>query len=148
MSILPILYRSERGTGDWLAVPRRCPACRGNLAEDVLGDAVTCLLCARPVAELRDVRPAVVVRVGDVEPPRVGRPPGGGTTRYCETCDARLSSPARQCLGCYQAARRLPPRSAWPPCSVDGCERMRKTYSGGLCGRHTEEARAARRMAS
>lgn len=57
MSDLPILYRSERGTGDWLAVPRRCPACRGNLAEDVLGDVVSCVLCARPVAEVRDARP-------------------------------------------------------------------------------------------
>lgn len=145
MSTLPILYRSERGTGDWLAVPRRCPACRGNLAEDVLGDAVTCLLCARPVADLRDVRPAAAARIG---PARRGRPPLKPSKRRCQDCDGPIAEQAdRRCKACYLASITRPPKAEWPRCATPGCERVSRTFSARACQTHYVEDWRARRAA-
>lgn len=145
---LPVLYRSEYGTGDWLTLPRRCPTCTGLLYDDRQTDSVACMLCARSVALVEDERKVPLQLSMEDDAPRRGRPRtrSGRANKQCDDCGGPIyHSSDQRCWSCYRASIAVPPRYEWPPCVVEGCGRLRKTYHRGLCGKHTLIERNARR---
>lgn len=144
----PRLYLSERGTGDWLTIPTRCQHCNGRMYDDCHFEEWRCLVCARATHDILAVRP-LPRSAYDEAAPRRGRPPNAekaAAPKRCEGCKKFLRNWSdRWCIDCYREHKSVPPRDAWPPCTIDGCTNVRKTYSRGLCGKHVEAERSAKR---
>ncbi len=114
----PVLYWSERQSGWWPGVGRRCPACRGTLyatppvvatRQGMTPGRVACLLCEREWADVLEVRRANPTP-GELmagEPKPVPLPKPSPVPGRCVRCGGPTLSERRpRCAACVLADAR------------------------------------------